>query len=108
VIRGAFNSQVEPPAPLVPITLGDPLGGAEVLDIPAQIDTAADRTLVPSALLQALGLQPVDEFLIGGVGGIRQLMPLYVVSLAIRSLPPVTIRALAHPGEPWVLLGRES
>jgi hypothetical protein len=40
LIRYTYNTQVNPPAPFVLITLRNPAGGAEVRDVPAQIDTA--------------------------------------------------------------------
>jgi hypothetical protein len=106
MIRGPYNAQLQPPAPFVPVELGDPLGGPAVT-VPAQIDTAADRTVVPLDRVKALGLEPIDELLIGGFGGTRQRVPLYLVLLAVQTFPPVTVQVLAPADEPWVLLGRD-
>ncbi len=76
-------------------------------DIPAQLDTAADRTLVPLPILETLGLKPIDDILIGGVGGNEETMPVFAVSLAMFTLPTRTLAVVAHPDEPWILLGRD-
>lgn len=104
-IRVGYNQQVQPPAPFVHVTVGDPLGGAAAADIPAQIDSAADRTVVPLRVLEGLGLEPIDEISVGGLGGSTFKLQVYVVSLAVRTRPGRLLRVLAHPDEPWVLLG---
>lgn len=75
--------------------------------MPAQIDTAADRTVVPLARLQALGLEPIDEVKVGGFGGHEQKVFVYAVSLAVQTFAPRTLAVFAHAREPWVLLGRD-
>jgi hypothetical protein len=107
VIRVVYNGQKQPPAPFVLVTLASPLGGSALADVPAQLDTAADRTLVPWALMDALDLEPIDDILIGGVGGNEETMPVFAVSLAMFNLPARDLRVVAHRGEPWVLLGRD-
>jgi len=106
-IRVAFNTQKSPPAPFVTVSVGNPVGGAIAPDLPAQLDTAADRTVIPLAVTEALGLEPLDEMTVGGFGGGVYRVPIYLVSLAIRTFPPLVLRVLAHPGEPWILLGRD-
>ena len=69
MIRGPYTTHVEPPAPFVPVELTSPLDGTSTATVPAQIDTAADRTLVPQAVLEALGLEPIDRIPIGASGG---------------------------------------
>jgi predicted aspartyl protease len=105
VIRVLYNDQKQPPAPFVLVTLVNPYDGSK---FPAQLDTAGDRTLVPLALLDALGLEPIDDMVIGGVGGTEETMPVFVVSLAILTLPARDMRVVAHPDEPWILLGRDT
>jgi hypothetical protein len=107
VIRYGYNSQVQPPAPFVLVTLRHPLTGAEVRDVPAQIDTAADRSLVPLPLVQALALPAIGSLPIGGVGGTIAVMTIYAGMIGIHALPPRLIEVVAHPDELWVLLGRD-
>jgi len=105
VIRYRYAQQIQPPAPFVHIRVQNPVTGKELTDVPAQLDTAADRTLIPESLAQALALPQVGTLLIGGVGGVQQPLPTYPLSLGIHDLSPRTIEVVASPGEAWVLLG---
>jgi hypothetical protein len=107
MIRYSYNAQKQPPAPFVRITLRHPLSGIEIRDIPAQIDTGADQTLVPLTYVEALELDFSGGVEIVGVGGKSEEMELYTVILGIHTLPPQPIEILAHPGEAWILLGRD-
>jgi hypothetical protein len=107
VIRYRYAAQLRPPAPFVSVTLRNPVTGAEQQNLPAQLDPAADRTLLPEAVVLALALPQIGTILIGGVGGVTQTMPSYPVELAIDNLPPQVVEVVASAGESWVLLGRE-
>ncbi len=107
MIRYAYNQQLQPPAPFVLITLRNPLTGAETQDVPAQLDPAADRSLVPLKSIASLGLPAIGSIPIGGVGGTVAEMTLYPVEIAIHTLPLLAVEVVAHPEEPWVLLGRD-
>ena len=107
MIRYTYQSQLHPPAPFVHVTLRNPLTGAEQQNVPAQLDTAADRTLLPDALVKALNLPQMGTIPIGGVGGIAQTMPSYPVQVAIHNLPVQEVEVVASTGESWVLLGRD-
>jgi hypothetical protein len=105
--RYAYNLQKQPPAPFVLVTLRNPSTGAEVRDVPAQLDTGGDPSLLPLPVAQALALSRTGHAAIGGVGGTIEQMDLYGVLLGINTLAPRPVEVLAHPGEPWVLLGRD-
>ena len=107
MIRFSYLSQLQPPAPFVYVTLRNPVTGAEQRDVPAQLDCAADRTLLPESIAQALALQPIGMISIGGVGGTVQSMPSFAVEVSIQALASVTVEVVASPGESWVLLGRD-
>lgn len=107
MIRYSYLHQLRPPAPFVNVTLQNPISGAELRNVPAQLDIAADRTLLPDSLVQTLNLPQIGAIPIGGVGGLTQTMPSYPVRVAIHDLPAQTIEAVAHPNEAWVLLGRD-
>jgi hypothetical protein len=107
VIRVVYNSQKRPPAPFVLLRLANPHDGTAIADVPAQLDTAADRTVIPVPLLESMGLEPVDDMLIGGLGGTEEKLPIFVVSLAIFSLHARDINVIGHPEEPLILLGRD-
>ncbi len=107
MIRYRYVSQMQPAAPFVSVTLRNPVSGAEQRDVPAQVDSAADRTLLPDSLVQALGLPQIGTIPIGGVGGLAQNMPSYPVQVAVHNLPARVVEVVASPGEAWVLLGRD-
>lgn len=107
MIRYGYQSQLQPPAPFVYVTLRNPVTGVEEQDVPAQLDTAADRSLLPDSLVQALALPQIGTIKIGGVGGVTQTMPCYPVQVAIHNLAAQLIEVVASAGEPWMLLGRD-
>ena len=107
MIRYHYQTQLQPPAPFVYVTLRNPVGATEQRDVPAQIDSAGDRTLLPDALVQALNLPQIGTIPIGGVGGIIQPMPSYPVQLTVHNFPALTVEVVGSAGEAWVLLGRD-
>jgi hypothetical protein len=88
VIRYRYNTQVQPPAPFVHLQLRNPADGRELSSIPAQIDTAADRTVLPQALAESLGLAQIGTMLIGGLGGITYTLPTFLLLISLHDLPP--------------------
>jgi hypothetical protein len=107
LIRNSYNPHWKPPAPFVLVTIAHPLTGAAVQDFPAQLDTAADRTVIPEDIVASLGLDFSGLIQILGVGGTVEEMTLYPVSLGIQQLPPLVVEVVAHAKEKWVLLGRD-
>jgi len=106
VIRYRYVTQIHPPGPFVSVSVGNPVNGAEQRDFPAQLDSAADRTVLPAAVVQTLVLPQIGAILMGGITG-AQLMPSYPVQLAIHNLPPQTVEVVASASESWVLVGRD-
>lgn len=105
--RYRYNQQIVPPAPFVHVTLSCSESGKELADLPAQLDTAADRTVIPGQLVDLLGLLPLDELRVGGFGGQVFLLPTYRLELRLRNQPPVLAEVFAHAEEPVILLGRD-
>lgn len=63
-----YSTEYDPPAPVVPVRLGSPSGGAGALVV-ALIDTGADVTVMPLAVVQNLALPVVATTRIAGVVG---------------------------------------
>jgi predicted aspartyl protease len=76
-------------------------------DIPAQVDTAADMTVLPQTLVDQLGLVQIDRVPARGFDGHVSFVPSYLASIAIRGLSPTVVKILASRDEPFVLLGRD-
>jgi predicted aspartyl protease len=107
MIRYGYNRQVSPPAPFVHVTLRCAETGKEIADVPAQLDCAADCTVIPRSLVEDLGLAPLDELRIGGFAGQVFLVTSYRIEISIRSLKALMVEVIAHAEEPFVLLGRD-
>ena len=105
--RYNYNRQLAPPAAFVHVSLRRPTGGDGLDDVPAQIDTAADMTVLPLDVVESLRVVQLDQRPVGGFGGHVTLSPTFLVELTIRELKPVVVQALGHQGEPFVLLGRD-
>ena len=56
MVRYTYNQQVSPPAPFVHVSVRPPRGGATGITVPAQIDTAADLSVIPGRLAEELPL----------------------------------------------------
>jgi hypothetical protein len=107
VIRYRYNTQIQPAAPFVHLLLRNPASGRELPSVPAQIDTAADRTVLPQALADSLALPQIGTMLIGGLGGITYTLPTYVVLIGVHDLAVQPIKVVASADEDWTLLGRD-
>lgn len=103
----AYNTQIFPPAPFVVLTLRNPVTGVVLSEVPAQIDSAADRTVLLLSITKAMDLEPLGNIQIGGFGGSITAVPTYAVLLGVHTLAERLIEVIAHAEESWVLLGRD-
>ena len=81
--------------------------GIQVADLPAQLDTAADVSVIPNSLVEQLKLVQLDQAPIIGFGGHVSLAPTYLVGFAVRSFDALVLRVVADRDEPFILLGRD-
>ena len=102
-----YNRQVSPPATFIHVSLQHPNGSEIFSDWPAQLDTAADITVVPASLVEQLHLVQIDAIPVCGFGGLLSTVPTFLVRLSLRAHESVTIEVVASPEEPHVLLGRD-
>jgi hypothetical protein len=107
MIHYSYNRQIQPPAPFVHVTVRCAETQKQITDLPAQLDTAADRSAIPGSVAGELALVPLDELPVSGFGGQVLRVPTFLVEMSIRRLPAVTLEVLAHPEEPYILLGRD-
>jgi predicted aspartyl protease len=107
MVRYADNRQVTPDAPFVHVSVRPPSEGHAGVVVPAQIDTAADLSVIPAQLVEELQLVPLDAVSALGFGGHLVTLLTFLVEIQIRELDPVTVKVLASPDEPHVLLGRD-
>ena len=105
--RYRYNRQVNPPAPFVYASVGGPVEGTPSLECPAQLDIAADLSVIPWRLAEELQLDQLGEFPVLGLGGHLATLPTFLVQIQIRGMPPQLVKVLASLEEPYVLLGRD-
>ena len=103
-----YTEQREPAAPFVLVDIWSPGASENRIDqLPAQVDSAADRTIVPLALVERLYLTPAGSATFSGLGGHEVTLGLYNLVILVRTLRPREITVAVHPDEPLILLGRD-
>lgn len=107
MIRYNYSKSVQPPAPFVHVAIHNSNLQRTVADVPALLDCAADRSVIPADLIESLGLVQLDEVPIMGFGGHIVLAPTFLADLEIRQLPRITAEVIANSDEPYVILGRD-
>lgn len=107
MIRYRYNHQVSPPAPFAHVTVQRPDGEGPVSELPAQLDTGADMTVVPAGAVEQLRLLQFDAIPVLGFGGRTSTAPTFLVQLGIRGQKPALIEVLSSAEEPHILLGRD-
>ncbi len=107
MIRYRYAQHLNPPAPFVNVTLHCSQTGNRAENLPAQIDTAADRTVLPGPVVRSLGLVEDGRLLFQGFAGDSVELPIYLVEINVHDQPAATVRAALGEREPYILLGRD-
>jgi hypothetical protein len=102
-----YVQQESPPSPYVLVSIGRFNGQASLVDLPAKVDSAADRTVIPLQAATELALDEIEQRPFAGLGSVVTTLPIYRAVLTIRGLAPVLADMAGAPGEPHVLLGRD-
>jgi predicted aspartyl protease len=82
-MRYRYNQQVVPPAPYVHVILGRADASSSLPPVPALVDSGADRTVIPIALVEELALPQAGAIEVAGLNQVSSMMPVYVVQIAI-------------------------
>ena len=106
MIRYCYATHLTPSAPFVNVTLRCPATGAAIT-APAQIDTGADRTVLPARLVGELGLKEDGRLSFQGFAGMIVELPVFLAEVRVHDLAPVAVRVVLGESEPHVLLGRD-
>lgn len=94
------------PAPVVEVPLGHP-DRPLTHPVSAQLDTGADRTVIPLASAVGLGLSFLRDIQAGVAGGAVLTLSLYEVLIRIDGVIDFVLDVAADASEPRVLLGRD-
>jgi predicted aspartyl protease len=95
------------PAPYVTADLALPGDPDCVVQLPALVDTGADRTIVPEFVPGRLGATPAGQKPMEGFAGPTVSLPLYWLQVRIHGLPATDVLVAACQTEPFILLGRD-
>jgi hypothetical protein len=107
MIRYRYVAESQPPAPFVKVAIRCPTSGRHVDQVPAQVDTGSDCTVLPSAVVSALDLVQVGQYECQGFQGVIMPFPVFLVAVSIHDMPPVEVRAILGDRQSYVLLGRD-
>ncbi len=107
MVRFQYVAEVTPPAPFVYATVRHAKRDLLSDEIPALLDSGADRSVIPGKLIGQLHLSPLREILVGGLGTNQYTLDTFSVILQIRHVQPFRVEVAAHPDESYILLGRD-
>jgi hypothetical protein len=96
---------LSPPGPMVYVVAANPATGTKRL--PALLDTAADRSVLPGAVVRSLGLTSIESHFFKGFGGEIRELPVYDVTFELPEHSPAGGQPLLGEDEPYILLGRD-
>jgi len=94
------------PAPFLDVFLMA-VGAGMPLSCTAQLDTGADRTIVPQTVADQLRLAEAAPIVFKSVDGSLGTLPTYRLALRVTSFRPIFLTVAASRHEPHVLLGRD-
>ena len=107
MIRYRYSAHRNPPVPAVNVTIVCPATGKRLESQPAELDTGADRSVLPEAAVTALGLVEDGRLEFQGFTGGIVTRPVFLVDIHVHDLPAVTVRAVLGENERAILLGRD-
>ncbi len=101
-----YNSTLNPPGPVVDVTVR-PVGRAEPkCSLPGKLDTGADITVIPPSLVDDLRLIPEMPIMMTSYDGVETRRIAYFVDLEIAGYKLESIEVVAAP-RGNILLGRD-
>ena len=65
-MKATYDTSEFPPAPFLPVRLASLAEHSEAITVQAKLDTGADLTVIPYALIERLHLMPVGEIEVEG------------------------------------------
>lgn len=109
MVRFRYAAQLRPPAPFVHVTLFHPDDVERKQElVPAQLDTAADSTVVPIRFIEQLELRQTGFRRAIAFAGRVKRFPTFAVTFQIRGREElILLNVIAEGREPFVLLGRD-
>lgn len=93
------------PYPGLEVALSSPENSGFEITASVKVDSGADRTIIPTWIVEELHLVEIEAKLFEGADGHIFSMPLFIIYVRIANLPECRIVAAASDAESMVLLG---
>ena len=107
MIDVAYGVAANFPYPQVVIELSSIGTGRFVSGVMAKLDTGANRTLLPRALVDSLALPQSGDAEFEVADGVIVILPLFFVRLSVEGLEPVELLVSSSEREDFILFGRD-
>lgn len=101
-----YSHKFDPPAPIIKITLISPASENRTFSHQAQIDSGADMTTIPQAVIDGLDLMPARDIIAIGYDNTISIRLTYYVNIRIEEFKFFPIEILSSPGKDF-LIGRD-
>jgi hypothetical protein len=105
-MKVSYDTSWLPAAPFLPVRLASLAEHSESITVQAKLDTGADLTALPYALIERLRLMPAGEIEVEGYDSRRATIRAYDVNLEIDQLNVTGLLVIGF-AEDYVLLGRD-
>jgi len=102
----AYNSQYDPPAPMLEVTVGSIVSSHRWTTVLALLDTGSDITAIPQKLADTLQLYPLSRLRLEDLQSETTLVLTYGVQLTINDLIVSRLEVILT-GLDCVVLGRD-
>ena len=101
-----YDTQFDPPAIVLPVTIGGVVHRRPRIELAALIDTGADVTAVPELLVERLKLYPVGRLQLEDANAVKTVVFTYEANMAMVKEPVKKMEVIVTP-YPFVILGRD-
>lgn len=106
MIRTPYSPTFQPEAPVVDVSVAHPNRPPQAIILEAQLDTGADRSVIPLAAVNQLRLRRLRSSQAVVAGGGMIVLAIYEVTFSIPGVTDFVLEVYAGD-EPHILLGRD-